>query len=205
LFLQKKGVSIKRIATCVMLIIMISNTGCSSKSAPVQETANSIPTPATTTTQNTSNQQNNTNQTTYQIYRNDRYGFLMEYPSDFVAQTPPVNGDGLKFDSKDGRAELIGSGINNVGSPEPEPINTYIGYTLDDAQGGTIKYQHIEKTWFVISWEKDGIIYYNKTFWGTGSTNAMNFRYPADQADFYNSICADISNTFQHGDLSESH
>lgn len=96
----------------------------------------------------------------YRTYVNERFGFSIAYPANYlIPQRPlPTNGDGCRFLSRDGRAEMIVYGHYNA-----------LDQTLDEiAQGEqkpgrTITYRVIKGKWFVLSGYEGKKVFYQKT------------------------------------------
>ena len=136
----------------------------------------------------------------YKLYNNERYGFFIQYPRSFIAQRPPDNGDGQEFKSADGTAALSVYGANLDPS---QTIRTIYEDALEEAHG-VPGYSKVSATWFVISWQKDGKIVYQKTFVGMHSRNTFVLTYPASRKEVYAEMVRAIGKSFQPGDLSQS-
>lgn len=54
------------------------------------------------------------NELTYETYVNQRYGFSIDHPINLIANSAPINGDGLLFKNNDGTVSITVSGRNNV-------------------------------------------------------------------------------------------
>lgn len=133
-------------------------------------------------------------------YHNSRYGFLIQYPDSFTAQRAPENGDGLGWKSKDGLAYLTSYGSNV--DPEVTIQSLYADALKDIA--GKPSYARLTDSWFVLSWEQEGTIYYQKVFFGEASYNGFQFSYPAAQKGDYAAMTDAISKSFHRGDTSHS-
>ena len=59
-----------------------------------------------------------------------------------------------------------------------------------------------EDNWFVVSYEKDGTIYYRKQYVGAGSYCCLEFEYPSSASVEADALAEEIVPTFQPGDLS---
>ena len=134
------------------------------------------------------------------VYNNERFGFSIQYPQSFVPQQAPQNGDGLEFRSPDGKAILVVYGANN-----------YPGETTKDLYQNAIKdihgpiaYSRLAENWFVVSWQDQDKITYEKMFVGVGAHNALTATYPATQEADYSGIVTNLVRSFQPGDLSQA-
>ncbi len=128
----------------------------------------------------------------YKTYKNERYGFSINY-SDFLEEDiPPTNGDGLLFKNKDGTEELIVFGYNNI-------ENKGLKETYDEEVSliNNIKYKSMGDNWYVISWEEDGNIYYKKIVVGEKSTNVFSYKYPSNKKELYDEIIEEGIRSFK--------
>lgn len=90
----------------------------------------------------------------YQKYRNERFGYTIDYPRDFATGVSPENGDGRVFLSPDGEAKLVVYGANVLHNESLADIYQ----VAKKSAGGNIAYKQMGNNWFVLSWEKDDII-----------------------------------------------
>lgn len=134
-------------------------------------------------------------------YSNERYGFSIDYPINFIKGKPPANGDGLSFTSQDGTSKLTVYGSNGNSKV---PIENVYDNTIKGIKG-EIGYHVLRNSWFVVTWKFDGIIYYQKTFHGQGSENTFIFSYPENKAAYYNDTVMNIEGSFNPGNLTISH
>lgn len=137
----------------------------------------------------------------YDVYNNSRYGYSVSYPISFIPGETPDNNDGLKFTSKDGTAELVAYGSNNVFG---DTLETLYRNELNSVPGD-IAYQKIEDKWYVVSWVDGDRIYYTKKFAGPGSENTLIISYPQSQKNAYDEMVTYVSQTFYPGKVNESH
>jgi hypothetical protein len=132
-------------------------------------------------------------------YCNTRYGFCVNYPSYLSPDIPPQNGDGQKFFIKKGLTMTV-SGSNNVLNYSLHQIMTSQKTELD-----RITYQHQSKNYFILSGYKQNQIIYIKIYIGSGSINSLHLNYPLQLKTKYDRIITKISQSFQPGNLEESH
>ncbi|KAF1084160.1 Serine/threonine-protein kinase F [Sporotomaculum syntrophicum] len=135
----------------------------------------------------------------YQKYRNERFGYAIDYPRDFTAGVSPENGDGRVFSSPGEEAKLVVYGANVLQNESLADIYQ----VAKKYAGGKIAYQQMGNNWFVLSWEKDDIIYYLKTFAGRGSANSFIFTYPEAEKQYYDQITVHLESTFRPGDVNQ--
>jgi hypothetical protein len=133
-------------------------------------------------------------------YTNSRYGFQVDYPESFVPQQPPENGDGLTFNSQDGKALLVVSGGNNPGFTVEDEF-----YKAIKNIHGQLGYKEAGRSWFAVSWTDGDNIGYTKEFVGLRSLNTFTITFPVERKAEYNSIVTNIEKAFRPGDLDNSH
>ncbi len=129
----------------------------------------------------------------YRPYANDRFGFSMQYPEGLTMDTPPSNGDGARFYNAEFEVTAYGGHTNIVS--EGETIETYYQEELNSIPG-QIAYQKLTDDWYVVSYEDNGQIFYNKFFFGQEVFNKFIISYPANKQDKYEPVTAHIAKTF---------
>jgi hypothetical protein len=96
-------------------------------------------------------------QITYKTYSNARFEYSISYPNLLVPQGEATNGDGQKFRSRDGRAELIVYGGHNA-------LEKTLRDIYDDEVSATahpkrvVTYKVLRTDWFVVSGREGGKI-----------------------------------------------
>ena len=110
-----------------------------------------------------------------------------------------MNGDGLSFESIDGKANLSLSGMNNSG----DTVETLFNARLQNI-AKPITYSKLARDWYVLSWLDDDRVKYEKTWVGTGSVNYFSFAYPVEDRPIYDSVLPVLVKSFEPGDLSQS-
>jgi hypothetical protein len=136
----------------------------------------------------------------YKTYCNDRFQFCIDYPSSFIPQEEPINGDGRTFLSRDEKAQITAYGgfaLVDVSAT----LNQYFEMVTSEIE---LSYKVLKKDYFIISYfNKNGDIVYSKTilkkiaYMGSGEKDTDVFQtlmitYPENQADLYNSYCEKI-------------
>ncbi|MBA9028484.1 hypothetical protein [Peribacillus huizhouensis] len=129
----------------------------------------------------------------YRSYANDRFGFSMQYPDDLTMDTPPSNGDGARFYNAEFEVTAYGGHTNIVN--EGETIETYYQEELNSISG-QIAYQKLTDDWYVVSYEENGQIFYEKFFFGPTVFNKFIISYPTNKQDKYDPVTTHIAKTF---------
>lgn len=131
----------------------------------------------------------------YVRYINGRYAFIIDFPDSFIVAFVPENNDGVVFRIPDGSAVLRASGGHNT-----------LMYTLDDYYTNTLReldgelgYADKGDDWYVVSWEKDGRIFYLKQFVCDAYQNSFRISYPDYQKKPYDEIVSNIERSFIPG------
>lgn len=93
-------------------------------------------------------------------YHNDRFDFSVDVPSFLVRAEPPVNGDGQRFHTKDGKFSLSVSGILNV---LDRSLEQELGERLRDAKGKLLGVKS-GKDWFSFSHRNANVVTWQKMF-----------------------------------------
>lgn len=114
-------------------------------------------------------------------YRNERFGVAADYPDVFaIRDEPPANGDGQRFRTRDGRAELAISGAYNVLNETPRRMmeswrEAGTTYTLAVADARS----------FTLSGTRDGRISYIRCRLSDrehGTFGCLDLKYPRSEA-----------------------
>src|SRR5262245_15475360 len=105
-----------------------------------------------------------------------QYGTAVDYPAGiFVPAGPPEKGVGQRFDRSDGRAVLSVYSRDNEQGDTP---NSYLKRNLR-VERAAIEYQRITRSFFAISMERAGHIYYSKcNFSRAGAIHCFDLVYP---------------------------
>jgi hypothetical protein len=93
-------------------------------------------------------------------YANPRFGTTADYPADLftVLDPPPENGDGQRFHTPDGRADLT---IYGAWSEAGDTPKSYVDEFVD-ASGAGVTYRQITDHFFVASGMREGKIFYER-------------------------------------------
>lgn len=137
----------------------------------------------------------------YKYYTNSRYGYSAQYPANFVLGAQSQNGDGIRLNAPDGKASLIMYGSNN--SRHVTARNEY--ERLLAQKSGKLGYKAYGETWFVVTWEENGRLYYHKAFVDKGSINVFEICFAKAQKDYYDDVVTHIEANFKAGNLLTAH
>ena len=131
-------------------------------------------------------------------YRNERYGFNLQYPADiFVSGRATEAGDGRVFVAADGGARLLVGALANESGYTPATYQDYIArHSYADYK---VDYRRLAATWFVLSGEGSGKIFYEKVMFTCGGRliNSFAMIYPAAQRQILDPIVERIEDTFR--------
>ena len=138
-------------------------------------------------------------QNIWKIYKNDRFGTTIEYPSDkFRSLRPPDNGDGLAFEAADGGRFSVSAhrNINNDTLAEVEEF-----YLADRKPGEKITYRDKGPNWFVLSGTRGGTVFYERHLLSHQNelVNTLDMTYPARLEKAYDPIVTRMSRSLRAG------
>ena len=133
-------------------------------------------------------------------YRNERFGFSLGYPgSVFAVERKTDAGDGQVFVASDGDARLLVGALVNDSAYTPA---TYQEYVARHSYGEyKIGYRRLGRSWFVLSGEGNGRIFYEKVMFSCGGRliNSFAMIYPAAQRQIFDPIVERVEDTFRPG------
>jgi len=128
---------------------------------------------------------------TYQTYTNARFAYSISYPSNLVPQGESTNGDGQKFRSSDGRAELIVYGSNNA-------LDQTLKGMYDETRGsGEVTYEVLKPGWFVVSGVNNGKVFYQKTILRQNVFKTFRLEYDESVKEQWDPITAKVVRSFK--------
>lgn len=137
----------------------------------------------------------------FKTYNNLKYGFKIDYPSNFVMLSEDMYGSGASFLSEDKKTKLIAYGSDNVPYEPTEMLYKKDLSVID----GEVKHKALHKDWYEISWIKNKVIYYRKVNVGTEALNSIIFSYPEFRSSMYNSVLEHLILSYKNGDLDSAH
>lgn len=136
----------------------------------------------------------------WERYENERYGFTLSFPADvFELDRAARQDDGLSFVSRDGEAKLLVGAFQNEDGYTPQ---SYQRYVANKSYPGTdVDYAPRGQSWFVLSGERDGSMYYEKVMFSCGGEviNSFAMVYPAEERGLYDPIVERMENSFRPG------
>lgn len=134
----------------------------------------------------------------YKTYVNERYGYLISYPADFLPQGVSDSGDGQVFLSPTKDAELrvfASSCVDGFNSTPAEYVRDY--ENEQKAKHLTISYQRRGKHFAVVSGYKKGRIFYDKILIKEGWCTQFTFEYDKRQAAKYSEVSNHLASSFK--------
>ena len=111
--------------------------------------------------------QETSNESDWQFYRNPRFGLSLSYPAKvFQVERTSEAGDGVVFSARGSEARmLVGALLNR----DKQTVASYQAYVANKSYGAyQIQYRPRGNTWFVLSGEGDGKIFYEKVIFSCG-------------------------------------
>jgi hypothetical protein len=132
--------------------------------------------------------------------RNERYGFRLEYPANlFHPHRTSEAGDGVVLVSSDGHARLLVGAFANDAGYSPASYQAYLA--RQSYASFPVSYAPRGQTWFALSGERDGKIFYEKVMFscGNGVITSFAMTYPAAQRRRLDAVVERIENSFQPG------
>jgi hypothetical protein len=137
-------------------------------------------------------------------YRNEKYGLTLKYPQDlFIIERTAEAGDGQVFVTREGDARLLVGALVNASGLTPGSYQDHIA--RESYSNYQITYRRSGKTWFVLSGEGDGKMFYEKMMFSCSGRliNSFAIIYPADKRNVFSSIIEQMEDTFRPGNACE--
>lgn len=142
----------------------------------------------------------------WRTYTNERYGFRLLIPSRALAlEKQSDEGDGLVFASKDGETRLLVGALKNAEARTPSSYQDYIAQQSYSAYD--ITYRRNGGSWFVLSGEGNGKIFYEKVMFSCSGTLISSFAmiYPTGQRKAFDPIVERVEDSFRPATKCETH
>jgi len=137
-------------------------------------------------------------QETYRTYSNARFDYSIAYPANLLyPQGESANGDGQKFLSKDGHAELIVWGSNNALNERLKDVYERESGVSSDHPKRVVSYKVLKPEWFVISGREDHRIFYQKTFLKGDVFKSFRIEYSDSDNARFDQIIKRIEKSFR--------
>lgn len=130
------------------------------------------------------------------LYRNERFGFSFVYPAKvFAPDRVSAGGDGQLFVA--GNARLLAGAFENSSRYAPARYQELVA--RQSYAGANISYARRGRSWFVLSGEREGNIFYEKVMFscGGGIINSFALIYPREQRDLFDPIVERIEDSFR--------
>jgi hypothetical protein len=137
-------------------------------------------------------------QQNWQVHTNARYGFSLAYPASlFALEKTSENGAGHVFNAPSQDARLLVGVIVNEDGYTPASYFKFIAST--SYAGRAVTYRKLGPTWFAISGEKDGKVFYEKVQFSCNSRLISSFAviYPAANQRVINPVIERMENSFR--------
>jgi hypothetical protein len=134
----------------------------------------------------------------WELLRNERFGFRVEYPSSlFRPHRTSQAGDGIVLESEDGGARLLVGAFANNARHSPASYQRYLA--RQSYRSFPVTYAPRGRTWFVLSGEQGGKIFYEKVMFSCGDSVITSFAmtYPAAQRHRFDAVVERMENSFQ--------
>jgi hypothetical protein len=131
-------------------------------------------------------------------YRNERYGFSLQYPADiFSVERTSEAGDGAVFATADGQAKLLVGALPNESR---QSVASYQDYVQRNSYAGfAIDYRPLGTNWFVLSGDGNGQTFYEKVMFSCDGRliNSFALIYPTADKRRFDAIVEGIQATFR--------
>ncbi|WP_298703725.1 hypothetical protein [uncultured Veillonella sp.] len=132
----------------------------------------------------------NTVDANYFQYSNARFGMSSYVPSNFYLAYGPSNGDGARF------ADGLGGALTISGSHNSNHA------TVEASYAGAVNYYQpsykaLGDSWYVISYERGGYIYYVKSFVNSQFIKTLQYKYPVSNRYHYEAYLPTIEGSFR--------
>lgn len=138
----------------------------------------------------------------YKTYINARYSYSIAYPVKLlIPQGEAQNGDGQKFLSPDGRAEMLVYGKYNHSKYSVKQLYALQlrGGEFNQSKNRVVTYKLLKDNWFIVSGFEGGKVFYEKIFIrkDTDEILTLQINYPKSQKTIYDAVTARIAKSFR--------
>ncbi len=137
----------------------------------------------------------------FQTYRNARFGYSVEVPSDFRKGAAPTNNDGRVFYDRMSEGILSVFGMYNVLEASPESYAVEREADWKDLKG-EVTYRVMRKGWFVLSGTIDGEIFYERVLFSDDRETIATLlvRYPESKKERFGAFVTRASRSLRFTD-----
>lgn len=140
-------------------------------------------------------------ESSFQTYRNARFGYSVEVPSDFRKGEAPANNDGRVFYDRLSEGILSVFGMYNALEASPE---SYAAEREADWKGlnGNVTYRAMRKGGFVLSGTVDGEIFYERALFSDDRETIATLlvRYPESEKERFGAFVTRASRSLRFAD-----
>jgi hypothetical protein len=133
-------------------------------------------------------------------YRNERFGLSLLFPADvFTPDRAAEAGDGQLFQSEVGGARLLVGALVNDSGFSPASYQSYIA--RKSYSQFQIDYRPLGQSWFVLSGEGNGRIFYEKVMFSCGGRliNSFAVLYSIGERGAFDRIVERMEKSFRPG------
>lgn len=137
-------------------------------------------------------------------YTHPRLGYRITYPADTFVPVESKAEEGFVLASRDGKAKLLIASFDNDGlSSLAEYRNLVINQSYE---GAAIDYAPVRRSWFVVSGERDGQMFYERVAFTCGGRRITSWAmvYPVAERGFYDRLVEAVAPTFRPSDGARS-
>jgi hypothetical protein len=131
---------------------------------------------------------------------NDLHGFSIAYPgSVFQPKEVETAAEGRVLVSRDGNARML---VGAFGNDERLSLTAYRDYLLQQNYAkASIDYAPVRRSWFVLSGERDGVMFYERVSFTCGGRliTSWGMFYPVAERRFYDRVVEAVAPTFNPG------
>jgi hypothetical protein len=128
-------------------------------------------------------------------YKNERYGFTLEYPAAIFEHNAPLPG------ADAGHAFFNPDGTEIVAQAMPSGDLTLEGFLKQFQDAGTVTDQENGDNWFMVTRKQDGTVWHNKAIFSCGGQvlNHLSMGIPAANEDKYEFVVNRVTDSFHAG------
>lgn len=139
------------------------------------------------------------NQGDLATYRNDRHGFTVGYPTQFIA-LPAATEDARLFVSSDDKARLL---VGTLENSDNKTVAQYQQFLLRESYAGAkIDYAPLRDKWFVLSGVRNGTSFYQRVSFTCGGRKIVSWAmlFPEGQKATYEPIIEQVHRSYRVSD-----
>ena len=132
-------------------------------------------------------------------YRNQKFGFSLKIPVDFVPAEAANPEFGAMWLSPDGKARLVAVAAPNEGN---ETLQSYRAFVIEQSyKTATFDYTPMRDNWFVLSGVRDGRMFYERVMFVCEGRYIYGWQmiYPFEERRRYDRIAEAIHRSYRPG------